>query len=61
MRVNIDDRNTSLITYEGQWDDLRGSSRQWEEGVHSTGAAGATATFRFRGTPAGRPTIPLFT
>jgi hypothetical protein len=47
---DIDDFNTSLIQYTGSWDAFTGSTRQWDGTVHSTGQAGATATFQFRGT-----------
>ena len=46
---NIDDFNTTLIQYSGSWEGLNGSTRQWDGTAHSTGQAGATATFQFRG------------
>ncbi|KAF9551396.1 hypothetical protein CPC08DRAFT_792752 [Agrocybe pediades] len=49
LRPSIDDLNTTLIEYNGDWQTLIGSSRQWESSVHSTIEPGATATFRFRG------------
>ncbi|KAF9522365.1 hypothetical protein CPB83DRAFT_911394 [Crepidotus variabilis] len=45
----IDDNDTTLITYNGDWAYLTGSTRQHAGGVHVTGQAGATATFSFRG------------
>ncbi|KAF8894222.1 hypothetical protein CPB84DRAFT_1305546 [Gymnopilus junonius] len=49
MDVNIDDTNTTLIQYVGNWDVLNGSTRQWNGTVHSTLDPNATATFQFRG------------
>ncbi|KAF9035547.1 hypothetical protein BJ165DRAFT_1509915 [Panaeolus papilionaceus] len=45
----IDDANTTLIQYVGNWQQVPGSTRQWEGGVHVTGELGAKATFGFRG------------
>ncbi|KAF8159167.1 hypothetical protein B0H34DRAFT_702350 [Crassisporium funariophilum] len=49
IRPSIDDLNTTLVEYKGNWEELIGSSRQWESSVHATGQTGATATFKFRG------------
>ncbi|KAJ3505449.1 hypothetical protein NLJ89_g7412 [Agrocybe chaxingu] len=49
LRPSIDDTNTTLINYQGEWELVIGSTRQWEGTVHTTGQAGATATFSFRG------------
>ncbi|KAF9522351.1 hypothetical protein CPB83DRAFT_899708 [Crepidotus variabilis] len=49
QRLSIDDKNTSLIQYSGDWEFLDGSSREWQSGVHTTSEEGANATFRFRG------------
>ncbi|KDR81174.1 hypothetical protein GALMADRAFT_136215 [Galerina marginata CBS 339.88] len=49
LDVNIDDTNTTLITYQGGWELLVGSTRQWNGTVHSTLQPGASATFQFRG------------
>lgn len=49
QRPSIDDNNTTLIIYSGDWEYLSGSTRQWEGGVHIAGEVGATATFNFRG------------
>ena len=46
---DIDDFNTTLIQYNGSWLAMNSSSRQWDSTVHTTGQAGATATFQFRG------------
>lgn len=45
----IDDSNTTLIQYQGTWQALNSSTRQWDGTVHTTGQAGASATFQFRG------------
>ncbi|PPR00529.1 hypothetical protein CVT24_005503 [Panaeolus cyanescens] len=45
----IDDANTTLILYTGAWQQVPGSTRQWEGGVHVTSEVGAKATFGFRG------------
>lgn len=49
IQPSIDDTNTTLITYEGTWELLIGSSRQWDSSVHSTITPGSSATFSFRG------------
>lgn len=50
IRPSIDDTNTTLIEYQGDWQAmLGGSSRQWESSVHATIQPGASATFRFIG------------
>ncbi|KIM39474.1 hypothetical protein M413DRAFT_191748 [Hebeloma cylindrosporum] len=49
IQPSIDDTNTTLITYEGTWEELTGSTRQWEASVHSTITPGSSATFKFRG------------
>ncbi|KAF9547852.1 hypothetical protein CPC08DRAFT_755414 [Agrocybe pediades] len=50
IRPSIDDTNTTLIEYQGNWQAmLGGSSRQWESSVHSTISPGASATFTFIG------------
>ncbi|KAF9522352.1 hypothetical protein CPB83DRAFT_899709 [Crepidotus variabilis] len=49
QRPSIDDTNTTLIQYTGDWQYLEGSTRQWQGGVHATGQEGATATFSFHG------------
>jgi len=46
---NIDDFNTTLIQYNGSWEAVNSSTRQWDGTVHTTGQAGATATFHFKG------------
>ncbi|KAJ3540942.1 hypothetical protein NMY22_g4091 [Coprinellus aureogranulatus] len=59
------DDTSSYITYSGSWTRISGSTRQWNGAVYSTSQAGATATFRFRGTalkvtgtvPAGSGTV----
>ncbi|KAF8798632.1 hypothetical protein BYT27DRAFT_7264751 [Phlegmacium glaucopus] len=47
--TSIDDMNTTLIQYNGNWEGINGSTRQWDGSIHATGQAGATATFQFRG------------
>ncbi|KAH6910888.1 hypothetical protein BKA70DRAFT_1268850 [Coprinopsis sp. MPI-PUGE-AT-0042] len=46
--IPIDD-TSSQIGYSGSWSTLKGSSRQWEGGVHSTTQNGASAVLRFKG------------
>ena len=46
---SIDDMNTTLIKYKGSWEAINGSTKEWDGTVHTTGQAGATATFQFSG------------
>ena len=47
--ISIDDMNTTLIQYNGSWQAVINSTKQWDGTVHTTGQAGATATFKFHG------------
>ena len=49
MSHSIDDFNTTLIQYNGSWDAINSTTKQWDGTAHTTGQAGATATFHFRG------------
>lgn len=45
----VADDSSSYIAYSGSWGRQVGSSRQWENAIHSTSQAGASATFRWKG------------
>ncbi|KAF6750552.1 hypothetical protein DFP72DRAFT_511198 [Ephemerocybe angulata] len=45
----VADDSSSYIAYSGSWERQVGSSRQWENAIHSTSQAGASATFRWKG------------